>query len=270
SSETKQAPEGACLRSGSGLELVAQTDHVDPRLDVHVHAGAHAESGVVHVGLGVNVDVADLAVDHQVVGQHVVRADLGSPAPAVGGLQVAEAGGFCLAAGVAIHEPGVVDAGAHVRLEGRLGVERVVDEAQGRRQVREAAQLQVTGDGSVLPVHIAGGGGGCQRLETYAVGHHVGEVQAELGVVAQGGLAAQVGTGQTAAVDLHARAVLVGLHGDGTGTDDDVAGLVSLGGGGGNGGREQGNAEQCFAHGILHIGSLKFWLPWYSPASRPY
>src|SRR5690606_12528548 len=129
-----------------------------------------------------------------------------------------------------------------VRLEGRLGVERVVDQAQGRRQVSEAAQLQVTGDGSVLHVHIVGEGGGSQQLDTNAVGDHVGEVQAELGVVAQGGLAAQVGTGQTAAVDLHARAVLVGLHGDGTGTDDDVAGLVSLSGGGGDGGREQGNA----------------------------
>ena len=76
------------------------------------------------------------------------------------------------------------------------------------------------------------------------VGEHVGDVQPQLGVAVHGRLAAQVGAAQGASVDLDVGAALVGIHGDGAGAQDDVAGLVGLGEGGGQGEGEQAETEE--------------------------
>src|SRR5690606_13656192 len=117
----------------NGLELVAQADHVDQRVDVDVN---FYRGGVqLHGGLGADVDVANLRVDHQLVVQHVVGADLEGQAERAVEAEAVEVSSLACPGQLFIEEDGVVEAGADIGLEGRVATQRVIHCAQGRRQV---------------------------------------------------------------------------------------------------------------------------------------
>lgn len=114
----------------------------------------------------------------------------------------------------------------------------------------EGTELAVGGaEGSVLELHVMLERGGRQQLDTEVVGDHVGEVQAQLGVAAHGGLATEVGAGQRAAIDLDAGTVGFRIDRDRTGANDDVTGIVGVGEWGGEGERNERGAEQGLVHG---------------------
>src|SRR5690554_1723791 len=81
---SKERPLGL---AGNKLEFVAQANHVDPWFNINVNLGTTGDS--VQGGVGIDVDVTNLAVDHDVVGQHVVGAYLSGPAPGVFHIKVA-------------------------------------------------------------------------------------------------------------------------------------------------------------------------------------
>src|SRR5690606_25530651 len=129
-----------------------------------------------------------------------------------------------------------------IGLHGGLLVHRVVDHAEGRRQVLDITQLE--------PAQALGADGvfersGGQQLDTDLVGDHVGEVQTQLGVAVQSGLEARLRS--TANFDV--AAVFVRIDGHGTGAHDDVASLESLGKGSGDGQGQQGSGESLADHG---------------------
>ncbi|MNR37637.1 hypothetical protein D3C85_1556760 [compost metagenome] len=89
--------------------------------------------------------------------------------------------------------------------------------------------------------------GGCQQFDTDMVGQHVSAGQAELGVAVQGGFgAADLGAG-----DGQVGAVFVRRNGGRACADDQVAGLVGLGQGGGDSKGEKGSSEKRLVHGRL-------------------
>ena len=96
-------------------ELVAETDHVDHWIDVNIDFDLGAAE--VRCACRIDVDIANLGVDHHIVGQHVIHAHLRSQAPRVLHVQAAEALALSFAAELVIEEPGVVDASADVGLE---------------------------------------------------------------------------------------------------------------------------------------------------------
>ncbi|MOA09126.1 hypothetical protein D3C78_1289350 [compost metagenome] len=89
--------------------------------------------------------------------------------------------------------------------------------------------------------------GSRQQLDTDVVGHHVGEVQAQLGVAVQSGLGARYARAQRA--DVNVAAVFIRINGCGTGTHDDVAGFESLGKRSDYGQGQQGSTEGFADHG---------------------
>src|SRR5690606_24386383 len=119
--------------------------YVDHRVDVYIDFGfGYAECAwAFDGGLGINIDIANLSVDHQAVGQHIVSTDLKGQTPRVIQLQAAEALSFALAAQVFLEECGVVNADTDIRLESRFAVQRVVNHAEGRRQVLDVAQFAI-------------------------------------------------------------------------------------------------------------------------------
>src|SRR5690606_37078568 len=134
--KTTKAPEGAFVLSAirqvpDSSEFVAEADHVDHRVDVYIDFGfGYAECAwAFDGGLGINIDIANLSVDHQAVGQHIVSTDLKGQTPRVIQLQAAEALSFALAAQVFLEECGVVNADTDIRLESRFAVQRVVNHA---------------------------------------------------------------------------------------------------------------------------------------------
>ena len=64
-------------------ELIAETYHVDERIDVDVDFDLLPGSFRVGRAGGLDVDVANLSVEHYVICQHIVHADLGSQTPGV-------------------------------------------------------------------------------------------------------------------------------------------------------------------------------------------
>ena len=58
-------------------ELVAEADHVDHRVYVYVYFEA-TDAVKIGVSSRIDVDIANLGVDHQLVGQHIVGANLES------------------------------------------------------------------------------------------------------------------------------------------------------------------------------------------------
>src|SRR5690554_7777488 len=130
---------------GRGSELVAQTHHVDPGIDVDVDFGLlHAESsGALDGSFGIDIDIANLGVDHPFVAEHIVSTNLEGQAKGVVQLQAAEALRLPGAAQVFLEEGGVVQTYANVGLERRTVGQRVVHHAHGRRQVLDIRQFSV-------------------------------------------------------------------------------------------------------------------------------
>src|SRR5690606_16086639 len=120
-STTTKAPEGAFVLSAIrrvpvSSEFIAEADHVDHRVDVYVDF--HLVSSQIGSTGGINIDIANLSVDHEAVRQHIVSANLEGEAPGIFHVQPAEALAFGFAAQFVIEEPGVVDASANIGLEG--------------------------------------------------------------------------------------------------------------------------------------------------------
>lgn len=121
-----------CLRLGQAdsSELVAEADHVDEGVDVYVDFCANAEDCVVDISFGVDVDIAKLGVKHDVIGQHVIHADLSGPAPRVLHAEIVKPASACGATNAFIEELCVIDPRADIRLESRFIVQRVINQAQ--------------------------------------------------------------------------------------------------------------------------------------------
>src|SRR5690606_24174860 len=231
----RQRPQKRPLSlQGRGSELVAQTHHVDPGIDVDVDVDL--DRGAAQAGLagGFDIDITNLGVDHPVVVEHVVSADLCCQTPGVFQAEAVKAGALGGAAQLFIEEPGEVHTGTHVGLEGRTVIQRVVHRADSRRQVLDAAQLvDDTGHADVVAER-----GGSQQLDTDLVGQHVGKVQTQLGVAVQSG----AGTGQRCASQFYCATALTRINSGRAGADDNASGLVGLG----EGSRQQsGNKQQA-------------------------
>ena len=95
-----------CLRFdwADSLELVAEADHVDEGVYVDVNFN-FAEGCVVRGCLGIDVDIANLSVEHDVVCEHVIHAYLSCQTPRVFQVQAIEAVAFGVAAQLVVEEP---------------------------------------------------------------------------------------------------------------------------------------------------------------------
>src|SRR5690606_31307888 len=220
-------------------ELVAQADHVDPGVDVHVNLDPVA--GQCGLAGGVDINVANLGVDHPVVVEHVIRTDLCRETPGIVQAQAAEAVVLRSAAEVFVKEPGEVHPGAHIGFEGRAVIQRIVDQADGGWQMFDASQFSVNRSAQSLYAYIMTERGGRQQLDTDAVGQHVGKVQPQLSITVQRGFATQVSRYGM----LDAGAVFVRINSYRASTNNDVTGLVGLGNGSGQQrrGKQQGGGK---------------------------
>src|SRR5690554_4412859 len=236
------------------LELVAQADHVDHGVDVHIDV--HRRGAEFQGGLGADVDVTDLRVDHQLVVQHVVGADLEGESEGAVQAEVLEAVILAGLRQLFIKEDGVVDTGTDIRLEGGVAAQGVIHGTQGRGQVSNLAQFAVQA-AHALDGHIMGEGGGRQEFDTDLIGDHVGEVQAQLGVAVYCHFTA----GLFCASHMNRTAIPIRIHHYRTRSNDDVPRLVGVGKRSGNGQGQSGSSKQSLAHGVT---------PWLSCWCNPW
>src|SRR5690606_34683556 len=145
---------------------------------------------------------------------------------------------------------------ADIGLEGRLAVQRIIDNAQGRWQVLEAAEFAIKRCAKTFYAHVVAERGGCQQLDTNLVGQHIGEVQTQLGVAVQCGCA-----GSCCSADFDSAAIFTRINSNRTSADDNVPRLVGLGQGSGESCGQQGSGKQGLAHSVkLHpdMGALRW------------
>src|SRR5690606_25975026 len=110
--------------------------------------------------------------------------------------------------------------------------------AQGWWQVLDIGQLAIQAAAETFYAHFMAERCGSQQFYTDLVGHHVDEVQAQLGVAVQ----SCSGAADGGAIEAELATILTRINSDRAGADNDVTGLVGLG----DGSRLQsGNKQQA-------------------------
>src|SRR5690606_3293063 len=132
--------------------------------------------------------------------------------------QAAEALRLAGAAQVFLEEGGVVQTYADVRFERRCFIQRIVDHAQGWWRVLDIGQLAIQAAAETFYAHFMAERCGSQQFYTDLVGHHVDEVQAQLGVAVQ----SCSGAADGGAIEAELATILTRINSYRAGADNDV------------------------------------------------
>src|SRR5690606_35584248 len=132
-------------------------------------------------------------------------------------------------------------AGAHVGLEGRLIVQWVVHDTQGRWQVFDISQFAIQAGNPgrsthALNANLMAEGGRGQQFDPDLVGQHISKDQTQLGIAVKRG----TGSASSSTIEIELAAVLARINRNRTCTNDDIASLVSLS----DGSSQQSGGEQ--------------------------
>src|SRR5690606_6452604 len=104
------------------------------RIDVDAD-GNLADIIVFDGGVSSDIDVAQLRLKHQFVGQHVIGPNLEGQAKAAVEATARHAIFSVCCGQLIVEEDGVIDAGAYIGFEGRVACQRVINGAESWRQM---------------------------------------------------------------------------------------------------------------------------------------